>query len=128
MPTVIDRLRKRLASVPAATYEATDTTITVPPSEATGFPVALKMTGARFVVSCGGWWESFSRAEDAYDCFELGLSSSSRLRVSFRGDVPVEWQLETREFGLWVPRHPVRRHLVPFWRRRRVEHFQNAFL
>ena len=35
------------------------------------------------------------------------------------------WQVEKREYGLWVPAHPVRRRLVPIWRPARTVWKQN---
>jgi hypothetical protein len=86
----------------------------------------LRVTGSRtFVVSYDGWSQTFHRAEDAYDCFEFGLSDSCRLRVTLRGETATAWQIEKREYGLWVPGRVIQRRLVPFWRRRRIQLRQN---
>jgi hypothetical protein len=123
---VIDRAVKRLRSLPGITFHATANSLVVPPVASDGFPVALRVLGPRsFLVSYDGWSETFRRAEDAYDCFEFGLSDSCRLRVTLRGETAVAWQIEKREYGLWVPGRVVRRRLVPFWRRRRIERRQN---
>lgn len=66
------------------------------------------------------------RAEDAYDCFEYGLSDSCRLKITFRGDAPVARQVEKRECGLWVPgHHVVKRRTLAFWRPARTVYRQN---
>jgi hypothetical protein len=117
MPSVIDRAVKALPST-GLSYDATPTALTVPVASADGFAVALIVRGDReFEVRAGGWSERFARAEDAYDCFLLLLSERGRLKVTMRGAVEVGWQLERREYGLWVPSRPVRRRLVPLWRR-----------
>jgi hypothetical protein len=123
--SVIDRARKTLAArgVP---FDADTSSITVRAVDVTGFDVSLRAIEARkFVVSYEGWFETFDRAEDAYDCFEYGLSNSSRLRITFRGATAVAWQIEKRDFGIWIPGRVVRRRLVPFWRRPRIERRQN---
>jgi hypothetical protein len=123
--SVIDRARKTLAArgVP---FDADANRITVRASDATGFDVSLRVVEPRkFVVSYEGWFEMFARAEDAYDCFEYGLSDSSRLRITFRGATAVAWQIERRDYGVWMGGRVVRRRLVPFWRRARIERRQN---
>lgn len=126
MPTVIDRARKTLTALPAAVpFRANEHHVIVPGSPA-GFTVTLQALGPRrFRVTYDGWSQTFDRAEDAYDCFEYGLSDSCRLRVTYRGNEAVAWQIEKREYGLWMPGRRVARRLVPFWRRQRVEHRQN---
>jgi hypothetical protein len=117
MSSVIDRAVKALPA-DGLQFEATSHTLTVLPATDDGFPVVLVVHGDReFEVRGEGWSERFARAEDAYDCFLFLLSEQGRLKVTMRGETPVEWQVEKREYGLWVPAHPVRRHLVPLWRR-----------
>ena len=72
-----------------------------------------------------GWTRTFDRDDDALDCMELALSDACRLAVTCRGNTPVAWTLEVREYGMWVPHRRVRRRLVPFWRRERTEYRQN---
>ena len=86
-------------------FDADAKRVTVRASDATGFDVSLRVVEPRkFVVSYEGWFETFGRAEDAYDCFEYGLSDSCRLRMTFRGATPVAWQIEKRDYGVWMPR------------------------
>ena len=62
----------------------------------------------------------------ALDCFEFGLSDSCRLKITLRGDEPVAWHVEKREYGMWVPgRHPLKRLDLAFWRPTRVVYRQN---
>jgi hypothetical protein len=123
--SVVDRARKTLTARGVA-FDADADGITVRASDATGFDVSLRVLGPRkFVVSYEGWFQTFGRAEDAYDCFEYGLSDSCRLRITFRGATAVAWQIEKREYGVWMPGRRVRRRFVPFWKRARIERRQN---
>ena len=125
MASVIDRARKTLEKLGVA-FDADATRIVVPSADPSGFTVSLRVTGPRtFLVSYDGWFQTFGRAEDAYDCFEYGLSDSCGLRVTLRGLTPVAWQIEKRDYGVWMPGRSVRRRLVPFWRRARIERRQN---
>ena len=84
------------------------------------------MSDRAFVVWYDQWHHDFDRAEDALDCFEFGLSDSCRLKITLRGDEPVVWQVEKREYGMWVPgRHPLKRLDLAFWRPTRVVYRQN---
>lgn len=127
MRSVIARARKALDAVGGVTYHCDDDGIAVPAAAPDGFDVALRAIDDRhFVVQYGeGWVHAFDRAEDAQDCFEFGLSDRCRLRVTLRGDRPVAWQIEKREFGLWVPGRRRRSWRVSFWRRARSVHRQN---
>jgi hypothetical protein len=125
MGSVIDRARRTLTALGVAFDENTHS-ITVHAPDSSGFDVTLQVVDARkFVVRYEGWFETFGRAEDAYDCFEYGLSDSCWLRVTTRGTTPVAWQIEKREYGVWMPGRLVKRRLVPFWRPARVERRQN---
>jgi hypothetical protein len=123
--SVIDRARKTLETL-GVTFDADATRIVVVAEEPSGFDVTLRVIGPRkFVVSYEGWFQAFDRAEDAYDCFEYGLSDSCGLRITFRGRMPVAWQIEKREYGVWMPGRSVRRRVMPFWRAARIERRQN---
>jgi len=121
MASVIDRARKTLSARGVA-FDAGADSITVPAADPDGFAVTMRVIDSRtFVVEYEGWFETFGRAEDAYDCFEYGLSDSCRLRVTFRGARPVARQIEKRDYGVWMPGRLVRRRLVAFWRPARME-------
>ena len=127
MPTVIDRAAKMLRAIDGVRFEATKNTIVVPAATDEGFVVRLRMEhDRRFVVEFDAWQHTFDRAEDAYDCFEYGLSDSCRLKVTYRGDAPIAWDAEKREYGLWVPgHHPLKRLSLTFWRPTRIVYRQN---
>jgi hypothetical protein len=123
--SVIDRALKALP-VDGLRFEATSRTLTVPAATDDGFPVVRVVRSDRESEVRGeGWTERFGRAEAAYDCFLFLLSEQSRLKVTLRGTTAVGWQVEKREYGLWVPAHPVRRRLVPIWRPARTVWKQN---
>jgi len=130
VPSVIDRARRTLDTLGGAEYTATASTITVRPSEPDGFDVTMVVEHARaFVVSYERWEHRFDRAEDAYDCFEFGLSDSCRLRVTYQGDDAVAWHVEKREYGMWTPAsHSARQWSLKFWKPRRLVYRQNRFL
>jgi hypothetical protein len=127
MPSVIDQAARTLGAVDGAVFDATEHTITVPAAADEGFLVRLQMVHDReFVVWYDQWQQTFDRAEDALDCFEYGLSDSCRLKTTFRGDEPVGWLVEKREYGMWVPgRHPRKRRSLAFWRPTRIVYRQN---
>lgn len=126
MPSVIDRAVRALRARGVSAYETSDDRVSVPAGGPEGFAVTLEARGARdFVVRCEGWVETFGRAEDAYDCFTFALSDQCRLQIAYRGDTPVEWQLQRRQYGMWAPGRPVGRRFAPVWRRRRVAHRRN---
>ena len=123
--SVISRALKALPA-DGLRFEATTRTLMVPPATDDGFAVSLVVRSDReYEVQGEQWTERFERAEDAYDCFLFLLSEESRLKVTLRGTNAVGWQIEKREYGLWVPAHPVRRRLVPIWRPARTVWKQN---
>ena len=125
MPTVIDRAARTLTTLNLAHTIAADE-IVVPAAGADGFEVRLRMANDRaFVVMFEQWRHDFDRAEDAYDCFEFGLSDSCRLKIVYRGGEPERWQVEKREFGMWAPGHAVTRRSWALWKPRRIEYRQN---
>lgn len=126
MPSVVDRVVSVLQKHEGVSFTSSSREVSVPAAGADGFTVTLTTgSDARVQVAAEGWRETFSRAEDAYDCFLLLLSDRSRLKVTLRGATPVGWQIETRAYGQWVPGRHVRRRLVPVWRRVRIERRQN---
>jgi len=127
MPSVIDRAARTLRAIDGVVFDASDDTITVPPPADDGFVVRLRMVHDRqFVVWFDRWEQTFDRAEDALDCFEYGLSDSCRLKIVLRGDAPIVWHVEKREYGMWVPgNHPRKVPSLAFWRPTSVVYRQN---
>ena len=86
---MIDRPARTLRAIDGVVFETSENAIAVPPASTDGFRVRLHVIHDRkFVVSYDGWQHAFDRAEDAYDCFEYGLSHSCRLKTTFRGVHP----------------------------------------
>ena len=81
-----------------------------------------------YVVSFEGWHERFTVEEEALDCFSFGLSESCRLRVTYRGESPVSWAVQSLEHGTWVVDSTTALIFTPFWRRRTVVYRQNELL
>ena len=127
MPSVIDNAVRALRAVDGVVFDATDDTITVPPTSDEGFLVRLRMMSDRaFVVWFDQWHHDFDRAEDALDCFEYGLSDSCRLKITLRDDKPIIWHVQKREFGMWAPgHHPLKHRSFAFWRPTTVVYRQN---
>jgi hypothetical protein len=125
MASVIDRAAHTLATLNVP-HSLDGDEIVVPAASADGFDVRLQMLNDRsFVVMFERWRQDFDRPEDAYDCFEYGLSDCCRLKVVYRGAVPEAWQVQKREFGMWTPGHAVTRRSWAFWKPRRIEYRQN---
>jgi hypothetical protein len=129
MPSVIDRAVRTLRALHGVAFDASRNVIAVPPATANGFAVRLQMVHDRqYVVFYDDWQHTFDRAEDAYDCFEYGLSDSCRLKITLRGDEPIRWHVEKWEYGMWVPgHHPRKRHSLAFWRPSHTVYRQNHF-
>ena len=118
MPSVIDRAARTLRAIDGVVFDATDDTITVPRP-----PTMASSCGFGWCTTASSWCgttagsTTFDRAEDALDCFEYGLSDSCRLKITLRGDEPIVWHVEKREYGMWVPgHHPRKRRSLAFWR------------
>jgi hypothetical protein len=75
-----------------------------------------------------GWHEALERADEALNCFAMGLSDQARLLVVSRGGFDCSWTLETRRDGAWVPDTTTGLLLFPFWRRRAARHLQNRLI
>ena len=67
-----------------------------------------------------------SRLAGYLDCFAFGLSSSCRLAVIYRGDMPVKWTVESLEDGRWTADSTTGLLFQPFWRPARLVHLQNS--
>lgn len=127
MPSVIDRAVRTLRAHDGVAFDASEHTITVPAASDDGFVVRLRVMHDReFVVWYDRWQRTFDRAEDAFDCFEYGLSDSCRLKITLRGETPVSWHVEKREYGMWMSGHRrVKRLSLAFWRPKRTVYRQN---
>jgi hypothetical protein len=118
----------RLAKHPEVRSVMGPDSITVLPTDDTGFPVTFLDAGSEFIVSFSGWHEHFSDAHEALSCFGFGLSEDCRLKVYKRGNFEYRWIVESRSDGTWVEDSTTGLILFPFWRRAKVEHLQNRLL
>jgi hypothetical protein len=122
---LIGRALRRLSRKGELSHTRTRTTLTIAPSDRSGFPVELIVRRGRPRVRFERWSRAFDRPEDALDCLEFGLSDSCRLAVEYRGRWPIAWTIQSREHGCWTARHRVARWLRPVWGARRTEYRQN---
>ena len=121
-------IRTRLKKYPQARFEERSRSITVVPTESSGFPVSLEVTGGEYVVFFAGWHEHFSSPQEALNCFGFGLSESCRLKVHKRGDFAHRWTVESQQNGTWVEDSTTGLLFFPFWRREAVVYLQNRLL
>ena len=109
-------------------YAETSGSIEVRPADENGFTVGLHEGAGEIVVSFEGWHEHFKAEFEALNCFAFGLSESCRLRVGYRGAMPVSWTVEAARDGTWIPDSKTGLLFVPFWRSKRVRYLQNRWL
>ena len=124
----IAKVRERLQAYPDAVVEEAPSSITVKPSTSDGFPVGLVVSGSAFTVHCEGWHEQFSDEDEAIRCFGFCLSTACRLAVTYRGQTPVSWTLESLDNDEWRPTSVTGLLLVPFWRPKRTVYRSNGLL
>ena len=58
----------------------------------------------------------------------FAYSGRCRLRVVYRGSMPVSWELQYLDGDNWVPDTEVGRLFFPFWRDRRKVYLRNPDL
>ena len=98
-----------------------------PPGE-TSFTVGLSESREGYTVYFEGWHEDVGSEEEALNLFAMGLSDSTRLRVTSRGAKDHCWTVETREGDSWATGSTTGLLFFPFWRRKAVRYLQNAVL
>ncbi len=124
----IAKLRERLQRYPNARVEATETSLTVYPPNAEGFPVTLQESPGEYMVTLEGWHEDFTDEGEAIDCVGMALSSRSRLAITYRGNSPVKWALEFFDEGSWRSTSVTGLIFTPFWRTKRLVYHSNTLL
>ena len=118
MSFAIDRLEKRLQAYPQVFWERAGASLSVPRLTERGFDLRFDDLSSGYRVTFDGWSERFDGLADAIACFERGLSSDCRIRVSVYGGRPARWTLEVREGPKWEAQSTTQALLVPFWRTR----------
>jgi hypothetical protein len=124
----IANLTAKLLRYPHVRYTASTNSVVVEPEDDSGFAVHLWIDGDHYTVAFDGWHEEFPTADTALECFAFGLSTSCRLAVTYRGDMPTRWVVERSDEGKWVPDSETGLVLIPFWRPARIVHRQNRLI
>ncbi|MEM9542361.1 MAG: hypothetical protein AAGA60_23065 [Cyanobacteria bacterium P01_E01_bin.42] len=124
----IQFMRERLSKYPDISFEVTENSICVAPTNENGFSISMYVDRDEYEVYFEGWHENFQKPEQALECFAFGLSNSCRLKVIRRGNTPCQWTLESLENGTWIPDSQVGLLLVPFWRAKTVIYLQNNLI
>ncbi len=121
---LLDQVRDRLnAHHPYLRFTEREGVLTVHAVGPKGFEVSI---AENLTVSCGGWHEHFATADEALNCFAFILSGPCRLKVTYRGIFACKWILETLVDDRWGEASTTGLFLFPFWRKRRIEYFQNG--
>lgn len=130
--SAIAKVEAKLAKYPgvrsAVDGRGTVRTLTVLPREADGFAVSLTEAPGVWTVSFEGWHEEFVVEDTALNCVAFGLSTECRLRVEYRGRLPVKWTVESLASGEWVEDSTTGLLHPFFWRRARVRYLQNRLI
>ena len=124
----IEEVKKKLKKYAHIKYEATNSSITIFPTNDAGFIVGLEETDSGYTVSFEGWHEIFKGAEEALNCMAFGLSESCRLKITLRGSTPQKWEVEAKENNAWVTDSETGLLIFPFWRKAVVIYKQNNLL
>jgi len=122
---LVKTIAKRLESKNIA-FEHTANHIEVPPSGESGFTIRYDHAQGEHTISFEGWHEHFVEDGEAEDCFYFGLLGDSRLKVEYRGDVPIRWTLQALEEDTWESDTETGLMFFPFWRKRRIEYLRNT--
>ena len=122
-----DRLMRKLEAnhVP---YSHTSSSIEIARQDEFGFGVDLRTGSKGFTVFFEGWHEEFTSEDEAVSCVTFGLSEACRLAVTYRGQMPVKWTVESRKGDRWSADSETGLLWVPFWLRKRVVYRQNRWL
>ena len=125
----IPEIKRRLDKLTDVRYECDDSSITVFPTDETGFTVTLTENSPdHFTVFFEGWHEDFTDAEEAMNAFAFGLSDECRLKESRRGSFAYKWTVESLEDGKWQADTTTGLLLFPFWRKPEIRYLQNKVL
>jgi hypothetical protein len=127
--SAIAKIAAKLSAYPDVRHAVEGTgavrTITVLPGAEDGFAVRLTESRGHWTVGYEGWHEEFDDEDAALECFAFGLSAACRLRVEYRGRMPVKWTVEALSEGAWVEDSTTGLIHPFFWRRPRVQYRQN---
>jgi hypothetical protein len=89
------------------------------------FDVSFHDFGEEFLVGFDGWHEHFKAEEDALNCLAFGLFGECRLKVAKRGTMECSWTAQFWRDHKWVDDSTTGLIVIPFWRRKKIEHRHN---
>jgi hypothetical protein len=124
----IQEIREMLHRFPRLRAEATNNHIKVVPDSSDGFSVEINKEEEGYSVFFEGWHQSFTEAEEAYNCFWYGLSTDCRLKEYRRWGFAYRWELEYKEEGVWVQDSATTLLLFPYIGKKRVRILQNKLI
>jgi hypothetical protein len=124
---LVERIAETLERNGIAYTRESDGAIAVAPSSPNGFEVRAREGEGGGMIWLGGWHEHFDDADLALKCFLWGLTDNCRLKVVFRGRYEYAWITQGKRADVWEDDQVVGLLLVPFWRRKSVKYFQNAY-
>lgn len=126
--TTIELAAELLADNPDLVVLRDGDDLRVEPLVADGFLVQISKHLDGITVFYDGWHEEFDVEETAVECFRMGLTRSTRLRVATAGDFAYRWTAEVLDGDVWTPAGTVGLLFWPFWRRSRTLYLQNDSL
>lgn len=124
---VIQQLKERLSEYQGFDIEETKNRIKVIPIAEDGFIVSLEIKENNYMVSYDAWHEHFQTSDEAMNTFMFRLSGTCRLKLSYAGEQPVKWLLETKDRTQWVTHGIAAQGSIfyPFWKRKSVRYLSN---
>ena len=127
----IDRIREYLSEYSGfdlSTGDAglEDFLVVVTCHNADAIPIALRAVGDSYIVSADLWRERYSDIDEALNCLFFFLGTNCRFKVVKHGQVTSAVTMEWLDRTLWCSDKTIRRHLVPVWRRARIDYRFNV--
>ncbi len=121
----IQVIKSRLHKHPHLRFRESPNAIEVEAPCESGFSVGFTAEPDEFTVHFEGWHEHFETAEEALNCFAMGLTCEIRLAITYRGASPVRYVLQYRDGDSWSDDSTTGLILQPIWRRARTELREN---
>ena len=126
----ITEIKTKLLKYPELEVKEEENSISIKPSNQTGFEVWFSEDETEFTVGFEGWHQHFDKSdvEEALNCFAFGLSNSCRLKVFSRGGSNYKWVTQSLENGKWVNFSTTALFNFAFWRKSEVKYYSNNVL
>ena len=126
---ILEEIVAKLRDYPEVRYIVAPDSITVYPLRDDGFEVSLHIEEQapilNLTVFFNGWHEEFSNADDALNCFAMGLTKDCRLKEWSRGEKAYKWSLEILQGGEWETYSTTALFFAPYWRTKNERYLQN---